>query len=296
MPDPTIPTPAQPTPAVIPAADPILPAPPAAASDSTSTAPILPQGKNVTLPTRAFKERLDQATKAGRAAYRAELDKEAQARGFANHESMLQHLDSLRTTTQQSTTTPPARNGRQGQQPPRGQQAQPRQPDQQQQQPRPTRQDHRALREAEQLRRENAKLSKQNRMLKRQADAEAARTQLSRIAMNVGVKDVDYAITLYERAQSGKSPEEQALMDEAKFFSGLRKTHPLLFNEVEVLATTGTSGEVPGSTPAPTPAAASGQLARTNGSTSAGAMGMSKTEFHRHMRSMGVRGFATGLG
>ena len=92
--------PTEPVAANQPANPPDPAAAPPGAPAAAAPAPAQPaqQGKNVILPSRAFTERLKKAEEKGRTAYQAELDKQAQERGFANHAAMLQHLDAQRTT------------------------------------------------------------------------------------------------------------------------------------------------------------------------------------------------------
>lgn len=220
-----------------------------------------PRSKTVMIPDIALRQRLDQAKKSGRTAYQAELDTQAQTKGFANHAAMMAHVDGIltRPKPQQTQQTPrPATSQASFEAPPT---------------PPKNRNDRQAMAQFE---RDRAKFQraqeqsearfrdeqKRRRRAERERDAIQARSALERIAGRVGVKDTDYAITLYERHCQGKTEEELGKMDEEAFFSGLRKSHGYIFGETVVPATTGTAGAVPGAHTPPSTAgtaAAAGQ-------------------------------------
>ena len=204
------------------------------------------QGKNVMLTSRAFKERLDKARGQGQAAFKAELDRQAVAKGFANHDALMAHVDGLMSRA----PVKPAKPNGQGAPPPQGQQRQTPPPAQNH--------GHRAAgpddRRVQQLEREKraseekaTREAKARRKAERERDAIEARSNLERIAGGVGIKKLSQAILLYEEHCRGKSEDELGKMDEVKFFEGLRSTDPYLFGETVVPATTGTAGAPPGS-------------------------------------------------
>ena len=220
------------------------------------------RSKTVMIPDIALKQRLDQAKKSGRNAYQAELDTQAQAKGFANHAAMMQHVDGILTRqpvkTQAQQTQRPTTSQASSEAPPI---------------PPKNRNDRQAMAQFE---RDKAKFQraqeqsearlrdeqKRRRRAERERDAIQARSALERIAGRVGVKDTDYAITLYERHCQGKTEEELGKMDEEAFFKGLRQSHGYIFGETVVPATTGTAGAVPGAHTPPSTAgtaAAAGQ-------------------------------------
>jgi hypothetical protein len=270
------------TPAANPPPTQVAATPPAAAEQPAQ------QGKNVVLPIRVFSERLKKAETKGRLAFQAELDKQATERGFADHAAMLQHLDALRAA-------------------PKGQRAQPPVPPATTEQPPlppKNRNDRQAMAKYEQ---EKAKwkradeqrervltIEKQRRRkAENRANAIEAKANLERIAFGCGIRDTDYAITLYLREQEGKSEEELAKLDEKAYFNGLRENHPHLFGEVTVPATTGTTGAVPGSHTAPrsgATAAAAGSAGKVD------VMSMTKQQFEVYKRNKGLRSASTGLG
>jgi len=267
--------------------DPAAAPPGAPAAAAPAPAQPAQQGKNVILPSRAFTERLKKAEEKGRTAYQAELDKQAQERGFANHAAMLQHLDAQRTTrTAPRPAAPAAPAAGDPPAPPKN------------------RNDRQAMAKYEQDKakwkreqdRKDAEIREQKRLRRKaenRANAIEVKATLERIAHGVGIKDTDYAVTLFTRAHEGKTEDELKGLDEEAFFKGLRTQHPYLFGEVTVPATTGTSGPVPGSHAAPRPGATA---------AAAGAAGkvdvreMTKPEFEEYKRARGIRTASTGLG
>ena len=256
MPDPTNQDPNQPlAPGTPPASPPPVGDPP-------------PQrGNNVMIPKTAFDARVKQAKQSGRTAYQAELDAQAQAKGFANHAAMMAHVDTILTRT--PVRTPAAKP--QGQAPGAAPSASGTPPA-----PPKNRNDRQAMdryqrdlqnwqRKAQASEQTAEVERKKRRKAERERDALEARSNLERIANRCGVKDTDYAIHLYTQHCQGKTEEELSKMDEEAFFNGLRKNHAYIFGETVVPATTGTSGAVPGSH-APPSAAATGAAAGAAGS------------------------------
>jgi hypothetical protein len=207
------------------------------------------------MSSRAFAERQQQAKRSGQAAYKAELDRQAVAKGFANHDALMAHVDSIVSRAPVKPTKP---NGQAAQ--PQGQHHPPQSPAQNQGR-RAAGPDDRRVQQLEREKRATdeklAKEAKARRRAERERDAIEARSNLERIAGGVGIKKLSQAILLYEEHCRGKSEEELGKIDEAKFFEGLRATDPYLFGETVVPATTGTAGAPPGShVPAPSATAA----------------------------------------
>lgn len=90
----------------------------------------------------------------------------------------------------------------------------------------------------------------QQRAREAQAEVDAVRAEmhLRTLAAQCSVTDVDYALVLFTREVEKLTPEQAEKFDERSFFQGLRKTHPYLYGETVVPATTGT-----GAGGAPTP-------------------------------------------
>ncbi len=295
MPDPVSTAPV-PAPAQQPAADPNPQVPVTGISPASSVESPPPSGKNLNIPVSAMRTRLDEARATGRRALTVELDRDAQALGYASHAAMMDHLK--------------RRNG----QPPR-QQAQAHQPAARPAAPSPAQttehvappknpQDRKAfekqqarireLERREQLAQQQAREEASRRKkAERKAQAAEARANLERIAAGVGIKKIGQALFLFQEAHEGKSVEELAQVDEAKFFEALRQTDPYLFGEVTLPATTGTSSAVPGARTPPTPSATSVAAA---GASQVDVMKMSDDEFAQHKRNRGIRVVSAGLG
>lgn len=92
------------------------------------------------------------------------------------------------------------------------------------------------------LGRDKARREKEARELRRELDAKEAEMELKISAIQIGITDPDYALVLLKRHLSGRPSEELAAFNERSFFAGLRKTHPILFNEATAPANTGTGG------------------------------------------------------
>lgn len=97
------------------------------------------------------------------------------------------------------------------------------------------------------------KEEKRRKAAERKLAAKEAEIELRQIAMEQGVKDVDYAIRLMTRELQGKSKDDLAAFSEKDFFSGLKSDRPYLFGETTVPATTGTGAGDEGTPPEPKP-------------------------------------------
>ena len=257
-------------------------------------------GKNIMLPQAAFKERVQAAKQSGRRELTSELDREAQALGYANHAAM---MEILRARKGQQAAPRPSGNQQARQPAPvtiQSSQPEPSAP------PTPPKngQDRKAWQKYEQDRRiwdrDRQQLQKQlteesNRRKKaeRKAAASEARANLERIASGCGVKRIGQAIYLFEQAQQGKTVEELEKVDEAKFFEGLRQTDSYLFGEAVIPATTGTTSAPPGSRTPPRPAETSTAAGSAN---DVDVMNMTEQEFALRQRQRGIRTVPMGLG
>jgi predicted secreted protein len=145
-------------------------------------------------------------------------------------------------------------------------------------------------REMEKLQRERQEYQKryaqeqaQRRRLQRQLEAKDAEMALRESAVVKGVKDVDYALRLLQRDLEGKTESELSAYDEGSFFDKLRGSHPYLFGETVVPASTGTGTN--GAPPAPkagTVQQAQGQAGNFDART------VSKEEFQKLLRQRGL--------
>jgi len=217
---------------------------------------VTPDGRVQMLTPSAFKKLKDGARTKGRQELMVELNEQAKQHGFESYEAMMLAAAAGRNKppvgAPQRGAPPPAHSaapvdpGAPPPPPPRG------------------KADRKAWdryeRERKQWAGEKAafksaveKANKRSRSLERERDELAARGQLERIAILNGVKDVDYAISLLRRHVSGMNDEQLQAFDETKFFSETMKaSHPYLYGENFVPATTGQPG---GSPPAPKPGA-----------------------------------------
>lgn len=91
---------------------------------------------------------------------------------------------------------------------------------------------------------------KRRRGTQRQLAAKEAEMELREVAIQAGIKDVDYSIRLLTRHLSGKTEDDLASFDEQSFFSGLREDRPYLFGESVMPANTGSDPANSGQDPA----------------------------------------------
>lgn len=139
-------------------------------------------------------------------------------------------------------------------------------------------------REREKLAKQFAQEQSQRRKLQRTLEAKEAEFALRETAVGKGVKDVDYALRLIQRELDGKDEKALAAFDETRFFDGLRQSHPYLFGEMVVPATTGTGvGAAPSAPKAGNVQAAQGAAGKTD------ARSMSQDEFQKLMRMRGLQ-------
>ncbi len=130
---------------------------------------------------------------------------------------------------------------------------------------------------------QNRALARENRKLKRRADAAEARVALERIAVGVGIKDPDYAVTLMTRHLEGKPSTEVDDFDHKKFFENLRGTHPYIFGDATTVPlNTGTGGGAP---PPPAP----GPIVKKLGEDGQlDVKKMTSPEYAEHLRKRGI--------
>jgi hypothetical protein len=138
--------------------------------------------------------------------------------------------------------------------------------------------------ELERSRKEAEKASRDKRRLQEMLDAKEAEFRLKQIALQTGIRDVDYAVHLLTGAIETKSEEDLKSFNETEYFKTLRSSHPYLFGEVAVPATTGTAGGA--SAPAaPAPGTAAQQIAK-NGTFDARTA--SADEFKKRLAQLGI--------
>jgi hypothetical protein len=203
--------------------DPPAPAPP--------TTPDPPRtGKVITMATsRMAQLKRDEREKGKRAALSA-LDNEAKELGYASHADMIQKLKAKKARG----ATPPAAA---------------REPEDTDNDTAPTngsRRSSRADREIARLQeqrraanRARAASDRKARELERQREADRAEHELRIVAVQAGVKDVDYALSLLQRELANKTDTQLKEFDEEAFFKiDLRKKRPYLYETTEEPVTT----------------------------------------------------------
>lgn len=195
----------------------------------------------VSIPQSAFAKLKEEQRRRGQREAREELEAKFRAHGFASLEDALAAVAAQR---QQPAKAAPQQQQRQ---------QQPATDQYQQQASRDGAIDPRQLKkiqqERERLAKEFAREQAQRRKLQRQLEAKEAEMSLREAAVSHGVRDVDYALRLLQRELDGKSEADLQSFNEADFFGKkLRTSHPYLFGETVVPATTGTGASTP---PAP---------------------------------------------
>lgn len=205
-----------------------------------------------TLPQSAFKTLKAEQRERGKRAAMSAIEQEARALGFASYQAMKDAAAGLTTRQQQSQTGQAQVQSQVPQQQGQASTAQ-EQPQADARQSRRDREKERLTRVAAFERRQRIAMSQ----LLREKDAE---TELRILAMQCGVKDVDYAITLLRRHINGYSKAQLAAFDERKFLSEtLRQSHAYLYEVSEVPVTTsvsetgGAGGAAAGGPPAAKP-------------------------------------------
>jgi hypothetical protein len=251
------------------------------------------------IPATAFRERLQGAKDSGRKEYQAQLDKDAQALGYANHAAMMEILRNGGGQPRQQAQArpmnrPPVADSSRRETVPDGN---PIIPPKNSKDRKAWEKQQARIRELERQNRQKdidrAAETARRKKAERRAQAAEARANLERIAAGCGIKKIGQAIYLFEEAHRGKSVEELGQVDEAKFFEGLRQTDSYLFGETFVPATTGTGGAVPGAHVPPRPSAtsvAAGEASQVD------VMKMDEQEFALHQRKRGIRAVSGGLG
>jgi hypothetical protein len=214
----------------------------AKADDTEGDGKVIAGGTAVTMPTKQLKKIKEREQLKGANKLKLELDTKAKADGFDSHDAALAFArDAKKKAAAGGATGAAADGSAAGATGAAGSAA--------------------ALALQQQLRdaqRKNEEL--ENRM----AAAEVG-MQLRGVAHTAGIKDVDYALHLFEKELGSKTQEQLATFDEAAFFTGLRTKHPYLFGETITPATTGTAGtqqapQTPGATQTQQQQAAAGKV------------------------------------
>lgn len=274
-----------------PAADVAVEAPAAPAPEATATVqaadPALPTiagGKNVILPQASMAKLKEEQRQRGKREAMTELEAKFKAAGFSSIDDAIAAMAAAKNA--------PAKTAAKASPAPKAVVAE-TEDDEVQATAQPqigsdaTKQLQKLQRERERLAKQFAAEQAQRRKLQRTLEAKEAEFALRETAVGKGVRDVDYALRLIQRELEGKDERGLAAFDEAKFFDGLRQSHPYLFGETVVPATTGTGvGAAPAAPKAGNVQAAQGAAGKTD------ARSMSQDEFQKLMRARGFSAIA----
>ncbi len=252
---------------------------PVSAEAAEPALPTIANGKNVILPQHAIGKLKQEQRERGKREAMTELEAKFKAAGFQSIDDAIAAMAAAKTASAKAPTPPPAKAKEPEIELDEEVQAVTAQPATQGD---AAKQMQKLQRERERLAKQFAAEQAQRRKLQRQLEAKEAEFALRETAVGKGVKDVDYAIRLIQRELEGKDEKALAAFNEAQFFDTLRSSHPYLFGEMVVPATTGTGV---GAAPA-APKATTVQEAQTAASK-ADARSMKPDEFRRRMMQLG---------
>lgn len=252
---------------------------PVSAEAAEPALPTIANGKNVILPQHAIGKLKQEQRERGKREAMTELEAKFKAAGFGSIDDAIAAMAAAKTASAKAPTPPPAKAKEPEIALDEEVQAVTAQPATQND---AAKQMQKLQRERERLAKQFAAEQAQRRKLQRQLEAKEAEFALRETAVGKGVKDVDYAIRLIQRELEGKDEKALAAFNEAQFFDTLRSSHPYLFGEMVVPATTGTGV---GAAPA-APKATTVQEAQSAASKS-DARSMKPDEFRRRMMQLG---------
>lgn len=263
------------------------PNPPAVVADPVVAAPVVQQQpqqqpKRVFVPSEHAIKTIKQEERAkAERNFQKRLDDEARQLGFRDHEDMKRAAADKAQARVQRQDPPPA--------------AQQQQPAQQPQ--RNSRQDTRLAQLQEDRRKANrarANSEKREKQLERELAAKEVEWELKLIAVRHGVRDVDYAVTLIQRATAHMSSEELNAFDEEKYFrEDLRKERPYLYGEEVRPANTDPAQPPVATSSAPTGAPTPKKNEPPARSEIVDAKKMTREQFEAHLASQGLQNSLT---
>jgi hypothetical protein len=192
-----------------------------------------------------LKKRLEKEAEKGRRRAISDLDAKAKAKGYADADEMLAAMDAAEARRADPPprrdlpprATPPAR--RDAPQPGGG--ARP--------QARPPANDREMIalqKERDRLAKEAELARKRATRLERRMEETEVTNQLKGIASSVGIKELDFALHLFDEHNKRLTPEQREELDEKKFFEDLKTSKPFLFGTIERNGNTGTGNPPPG--------------------------------------------------
>jgi hypothetical protein len=258
----------------------------AEAASAEPSLPTIAGGKNVILPQSAIGKLKEEQRQRGKREAVTELEAKFKAAGFSSIDEAIAAMAAARSAPT-AKASPPVKQAKQEVLEIEDEEVQATAQPQTQGGTDYAKQMQKLQRERERLSKQFAAEQAQRRKLQRTLEAKEAEFALRETAVGKGVKDVDYAVRLMQRELEGKDEKALAAFDEGKFFNTLRTTHPYLFGEMVVPATTGTGvGAAPAAPKASTVQAAQGAAGKTD------ARAMSADEFQKLMRARGLNAFA----
>lgn len=243
----------------------------------------------------------------GRREFEREMEERAKAMGYGSTEELIKAAEKARKNPQQQKQqqgkqNQHQRNGASGQQ---KHQKQNQNKNQQQQNKFSAQRDRELQREREAKERERRRAIKAERERERERQerwAAEAHGELARKAIRIGIKDDDYAITLLTREMKHKRAtlsdddykKYENEFDEDVYFEGLKRTHPHLFVEQAVPATTGITQSQGQAPPPPgsaqvTQAQVAATQNRVNAVDNNGRLKMGRNEFAAALKKIDPR-------
>lgn len=249
------------------------------------------QGKTIPMARTTIDKLKRQHLEKGRKSAQDEIEKRAMDMGFATSEEMFEAFKKQKAAQANREKSQAAKPVAMSQQNGNGKKNENTKPNRSEQSG-DRRQQELTVR-LERERKERIKAQRKAEQAQQETWAAEAHGELKIMAMKAGIKDPDYGVELWTRECTSKRDRlEQAEYDkwlnetnEQDYFVGLGKTHPHLFQETIVPATTGT--EKTGSAPPPPGAGqviqANANAARTN------VRGMSREDYQQEVKRRGLK-------
>jgi len=254
------------------------------------------EGKVYQVPEAEFRRLKEKAQEKGRKAALAELATQAKEAGYESVQDAFAEMASLKARLEELSREPKPRaedtRTMAQSKKPQGKKPGQHQPRRENTRGKGARMEDKSAKEISRLERDRSKAreqwrkeEKRRKTAERRLAAKEAEIELRQIAMEQGVKDVDYAIRLMTRELQGKSKEDLSSFDEKGFFSGLKADRPYLFGEITIPATTGTGAGDEETPPVPKPGEVITNQADT---TQFDARTASKEDVNKRMRELGL--------
>lgn len=245
------------------------------------------------VPQEQFKKLKEKAQEKGRKAAQAEITDRVKAAGFESLDEALSQIPQLQAQIDQILNQPePDDKENEPMATPKKKPSNKRPGQKRSTRSKEDRMDSKNAKEIARLGRERQKdrdkwrrEEKRRKLAEHKLAAAQAEMEVREIAINAGVKDIDYAVRLMTRECAKLPKEELGNFDESKFFTGLRDTKPYLFGEMTVPANTGTGAGDNDTPQEPKP----GEVLTQNADdTQFDAQTASKADLSKRMRELGL--------